>query len=98
MSFDMNDIISLLLKWTFAVSGILYGSIFTLFIVPAIKTKQKIFWSDWFGLNHNRFSYLDEYKQVCLERGGSLVFYWICRGIIKFLVFSIFICFFIALI
>lgn len=99
MNFDMmNDIISLFLKWIFVISGILYGSIFILFIVPAIKTKQKILWSDWFGLNHYRFSYLDEYKQVCLERGKPLIFYWICRGIVKFFVLSISACFLITFI
>jgi hypothetical protein len=94
----MNEIIPIYLKWTFIVSAISYGSIFLLFIAPAIKTKQKFCWSDWLGLNNNRFSHLDEYKQVCLERGDSLFFYRICRGILKFLVFSITVCFLLAVI
>jgi len=95
---NMNDIISLFLRWAFILSGILYGSIFAIFIVPTLKTKQKKIWSDWFGEDHHRFSYLDEYRQVRLERGESLIFYWICWGITKFLLFSIFACFFIVFI
>ena len=89
----MNDIIAIYLKWTFMVSAILYGSIFFVFIVPAIKSTRKIIWSDWLGLNYDPFSYLEEYKVVCLLRGESLVFYWICRGIFKFLMFSLAVCF-----
>ncbi len=94
----MNEILPIYLKWTFVVSAILYGSIFLLFIVPAIKTKQKIFWGDWLGLNYHRFSYLDEYKQVCLERGDTLIFYRICRGVSVFFIGSISACFLLAVI
>jgi hypothetical protein len=49
-------------------------------------------------LNHNLFSYLDEYKQVCMEKGASLIFYRICRGVLIFFVFSITGCFLLAFI
>jgi len=94
----MNEILPIYLKWAFILSATLYGSIFLLFIVPSIKTRQEIFWSDWLGLNYNRFSYLNEYKQVCLERGKTLFFYRICRGILIFLGGSISVCFIMAFI
>ena len=86
------------LKWAFIVSIFLYTIIVTLFIVPTIKTKRKVYWSDWLGWNYNWFSYWDEYKKICSERGEPLLFYWMCWGIFIFLVLSITGCFLLSFI
>jgi hypothetical protein len=80
----MNEIITSYVKWVLVLSMVSYVAIYTLFIVPAIKLKRKIYWSDWFGLNFNWFSYLGEYKEVCIEKGMSLIFYKLCWGILWF--------------
>lgn len=85
----MKEIILSYLKWAFVISGILYFTIFVGYIVPAIRQKRKIYWSDWFGLNFNWFSYLSEYKEICIEKGIPLFFYRICWGIFIFLAISV---------
>ena len=70
----MNEIILSYLKWAFIISAILYVTIFVSYIVPTIRLKRKVHWSDWLGLNFNWFSYLNEYKEICIEKGIPLFF------------------------
>ena len=70
----MNEIILLYLKWAFIISAILYVTIFVSYIVPTIRLKRKVHWSDWLGLDFNWFSYLNEYKEICIGKGIPLFF------------------------
>lgn len=84
--FAMNEIITSYIKWVLFLSMVSYGAIYYLFIVPEIKMKRVIYWSEWFGLNFNWFSCfrVREYKEVCIDKGMSLIFYKIYWGILWF--------------
>ena len=77
------------LIWILIISGITYYSIFVTIMIPAIRLRRKVYWSDWLGLTFNQFSYLKEYKAVCEEHGFSLVWHRICWSIFFFACFSI---------
>jgi hypothetical protein len=86
------------LIYVFIVSAFLYVLIFLFKIIPTIKTNRKIHWSDWLGKNYNHFSYLSEYKAVCIKNERSLFWHNLCWTIFFFLAVSILVCFIIFII
>jgi hypothetical protein len=77
------------LIWILIISGIIDYAIFIIVMMPAIRLRRKVYWSDWLGITYNHFSYLEEYKAVCEEHGLPLIWHRICWGIFFFICFTI---------